>query len=274
MKVIENFKQSKTGIIDDCEDAIKITENFIAVIDGATNKTNQTFQSLSPGKLITNVILNAIEIIPPKLNAFEVLEFINQKITQYYINNNLFSEFSQKPNLRPAASIIMYSKENKQIWSFGDCQYIVNGKFFSKPKLIDKIFSEYRALLIDTIIKAGIEERELISNDFIRASLISQLQKTNIYQNNYLNSDYSYGALDGFKINNKHVHINQVTDNSIIILATDGYPILTESLEHSELKLQNIIKKDPLCYKLFKSTKGISGNNISFDDRAYIKFLA
>lgn len=58
-----------------------------------------------------------------------------------------------------------------------------------------------------------------------------------------------------------------------MILASDGYPKLFNSLIESELYLKKIINEDPLCYKLFKSTKGINKGKLSFDDRAYIKFI-
>ena len=35
--------------------------------------------------------------------------------------------------------------------------------------------------------------------------------------------------------------------------------------------LRDILEKDPLCIRLYKSTKGIKKGNCSFDDRAYLR---
>jgi len=56
-----------------------------------------------------------------------------------------------------------------------------------------------------------------------------------------------------------------------LILASDGYPKLFSTLHESENYLRFILKEDPLCYKLYKSTKGLKKGAVSFDDRAFIK---
>ena len=59
-----------------------------------------------------------------------------------------------------------------------------------------------------------------------------------------------------------------------IVLASDGYPELFATLAQSEAHLQTVNAKDPLCFRENKGTKGIAPQNDSFDDRAYIRFVA
>ena len=61
-------------------------------------------------------------------------------------------------------------------------------------------------------------------------------------------------------------------DKSSIVLASDGYPVLKGTLAESERELSEILKNDPLCYKVYCSTKGLKKGNVSFDDRSYIRF--
>ncbi len=56
-----------------------------------------------------------------------------------------------------------------------------------------------------------------------------------------------------------------------IILASDGYPLLKNSLEASEQALHHILENDPLLFRLYKATKGVQDGHVSYDDRAYIK---
>ena len=57
-----------------------------------------------------------------------------------------------------------------------------------------------------------------------------------------------------------------------IVLASDGYPRLFPSLAETEAFLAKLLEEDPLCYKQYRSTKGRYAGNISFDDRAYLRF--
>lgn len=102
-------------------------------------------------------------------------------------------------------------------------------------------------------------------------SLSSLLLRQLFYANT--NLEYGYDVLDGFDINLDHINQYEVKQNDEIILASDGYPILKNSLAASEEALSNIINTDRFCYKTFKSTKGVSLGNNSFDDRTFIRFI-
>lgn len=106
--------------------------------------------------------------------------------------------------------------------------------------------------------------------EYIETMLVRQKRFQNIGNDNPLN----YYVLDGFlKDVQSAVQITPVPqDCSQIVLASDGYPYLKPTLKESETALHRILDKDPLCFREYKSTKGISGENISFDDRAYIRF--
>lgn len=83
---------------------------------------------------------------------------------------------------------------------------------------------------------------------------------------------FGYPVLNGQGIEKSMIRKYQVKPGDQIVLASDGYPILKSSLMDSENELQNIKNKDQLCYKEYRSTKGIEGNNVSFDDRTYCRF--
>ena len=61
-------------------------------------------------------------------------------------------------------------------------------------------------------------------------------------------------------------------DTQEVVLASDGYPFLCPTLAESEARLKEQIVRDPLNINTFKATKGMMTGNLSFDDRAYIRF--
>ena len=79
-------------------------------------------------------------------------------------------------------------------------------------------------------------------------------------------------AVDGFTIPDAGIITTAIPDSATtIVLATDGYPVLQDTLEESERILQEILQKDPLLFREYKSTKGMLQGYVSFDDRAFVK---
>lgn len=59
-KIIEHFISAKSGNADDCEDGIAIGENFVAVIDGATSKTDRQWKGETSGRKAARILANTI----------------------------------------------------------------------------------------------------------------------------------------------------------------------------------------------------------------------
>ena len=55
------------------------------------------------------------------------------------------------------------------------------------------------------------------------------------------------------------------------ILASDGYPVLADTLEETERLLACSLAEDPLRIGEHLSTKGVAAGNESFDDRTYLR---
>ena len=86
---------------------------------------------------------------------------------------------------------------------------------------------------------------------------------------------YDFAVVDGRPVPAKHQHVHQLYSRpQEIVMASDGYPMLFATLGQSEARLQELNSIDPLCFRENKSTKGLSPGLNSFDDRAYIRFVA
>ena len=56
-----------------------------------------------------------------------------------------------------------------------------------------------------------------------------------------------------------------------VIMASDGYPVLADTLEETERLLACSLAEDPLRIGEHPSTKGVAAGNESFDDRTYLR---
>jgi hypothetical protein len=93
-----------------------------------------------------------------------------------------------------------------------------------------------------------------------------------LFQNTPNAGQYGFSIIDGFDVSEEGIRIHPLSANiQTIVLASDGYPFLKETLEASETALQEILLDDPLLFRTYKSTKGMTQGNVSFDDRAYVK---
>ena len=262
MEIIEQFIKGKT--IDDslCEDALLVNENFIVVADGVTAKTNAVFQGKTGGKAAAEKVCEAVSGFSSDISVFEAVNTLTQFVADLYTDD--------KPLGSAAASVIIFSKYRNEIWSIGDCQCYINNEFFSHEKEIDAIVSSMRSLIIDLARREGMSDSEIAENDVGREFLLPVMKKLQIFANSQ--GKFSYGVINGTKVNEKDIVVHKVKPGDEIVLASDGYPVLLRTLAQSEKRLAEEIKRNPLCCDGFRSTKGIKKDCISFDDRTYIRF--
>ncbi|WP_294142317.1 hypothetical protein [uncultured Sanguibacteroides sp.] len=114
---------------------------------------------------------------------------------------------------------------------------------------------------------------DLLATNIGCEETLEYLKEQTLFQNHFPDSIYSYGVLDGSPVAPSQVKTLSLANSAspYLVLVTDGYPKLFPTLSESEAYLEYILKNDPLCYHLFKSTKGLKKGNNSFDDRAFVK---
>ena len=84
--------------------------------------------------------------------------------------------------------------------------------------------------------------------------------------------EFGYDVINGGDICPDNVIIYPVKAGDRVILASDGYPALFDTLEETENHLFMLLARDPLCIHDLRGTKGVRPGNQSFDDRSYISF--
>lgn len=273
--VEESFMQGKS-LSDACEDGWIVTEDYVAVVDGATSKSDFRIEDGSTGQKAVEIILDGISELSPGLSVFEVIERINEGIVRYYNSHHIFNQVLRFPEMRLTASAAIYCHSRSEVWLIGDCHCRIGEVCFKNNKTIDLILSEMRALVLSSALQKGSLIMNLQKNDIGREFIYPMLKQQCQWQNNLeVNSEYCYTVLDGFPVNHSQIRIIPVDDRSVV-LGTDGYFDLLGTLQETECVLFDQMADDPLfigigCNKNNKSTKGVIPGNCSFDDRTYIR---
>ncbi|MDR7810982.1 hypothetical protein [Lacrimispora sp.] len=259
-----------------CEDGLFVNENFIAVIDGVTSKGTLTWPespggrpgNMTSGCYAKEVLLDALSTMPSDIDGAGAMDYLNESLARACRSRRSILE--ERPEERLQAVLILYSNSRREVWAFGDCQCLIGGIHHQQVKAIDSLLSQVRSLYIQTELLSGRTEASLFSHDTGREYILPLLRRQLLFANE--DSDYGYDVLNGFPIRSDRVIIHTVPPHSRLVLASDGYPVLKETLAESEAALKELIQKDPLCFRENKGTKGLVMGNDSFDDRTYIRF--
>lgn len=262
MIIEEKFIMGKHPNTHLCEDALFVSDDFIAVLDGVTAKSTRKFNGASGGKAATDVAINILKNAPAYISKAALFRLVNDGIASLY---------DGEATGEAAVCMIVFSKYYKELWVVGDCQCIINGTAHTHEKLIDKELSEIRSSVIKEALRNGATLSEIAESDVGRQAILPHLEKQHQYANR-TNHPYSYSVLNGKSFTTDSIITYTVNDGDTVIMATDGYPKLYDTLEKSEEYLAHILEYDPLCFQKYKSTKGLQKGNSSFDDRTYIKF--
>ena len=275
MKIIEKFVESKYGPKVIGEDIVFQSDDFIAIIDGATDKSGVKLNNLSPGLFASKSIYNSLSTLNKDIDMQSAISILSKNLNSDIIHQ------SNKQNLdltiAPCASIAIYSKHKKQIWRVGDVKWmaLINGKYISNEyeKKVDMITSSARSFFIKSSLLSGKSVDDFLLNDSGRDFIHPLLSSQHLFQN--IDDElegFGYGVIDGQDVPLVYQECFDMGNASEIILSSDGYPKIFPSLKKSEDYLFNDLLLDPLRINNHPSTKAIMKNQVSFDDRSYIRF--
>jgi glycerophosphoryl diester phosphodiesterase len=272
MQVIERQLVAKTGAIGDCEDDIVVGEHFAAVIDGSTSKVRRLWEGKTSGKMAALLLADAVRCLAADSTRDQAVRALTFAIEEYYRRHDVYDELWADPKQRLAATLVLYSRYQREVWIVGDGQCMLDGKIFANPMIIDQITSNARALFLESELARGQSVAALRARDQGRDLIVPLLERQALFENVLPVTPYGYGVINGFEVPAAYITTICVDEGATdLVLASDGYPFLHPTLEASEQALKQILVDDPLCIRLFKSTKGVAPGNLSFDDRAFLR---
>lgn len=270
MIIIERFMVAKKS--GECEDEIVVTDDFVAVIDGLTSKSNFQLDQMTTGQLAAKLVKKTIEQYPRHITRQQAIEKLTEVIYNFYVDIDMVDQAFETTTERLSVCVIIFSAYHQEIWMIGDCQCLLDHKHYENPKKVDTITAEARSLFVASELKNGKTINDLMENDLSREYILPLIKRGAAYQNCHTDDQYSYAVIDGFRVDERDIKIIKTTNVKEIVLASDGYPMIFPTLSETENYLKQVLEDDPLCYKIFKSTKGLLKGNVSFDDRSYIRF--
>lgn len=276
-KVVEIFALPKklNGISDD---AIYVGENFAAVIDGVSSRSEVLSGMLTPGtttgSTASAIIMETIKNFPHDIDKDKAIDTLTESISRFYKEHNFYEKAKHNPAERLAATAVIYSKHRGEIWMIGDCQCMVDDTLYTNTMLVDDTLTSMRAFVNEIELRNGKTVKQLLDDDIGKKIIEPFIKQQKVFENANFDSPFSYVDINGFPIDKSEVITVQIPqDAKYIVLASDGYPELKPTLEETEKTLKEIIEEDPLCIRRFKSTKGVNKEKgyISFDDRSYLR---
>ncbi len=260
---------SKRGHKETCGDCLVDDENFIAIIDGATPKGNLLWDGMKGDVFAASLLAETIRSLPPDIEAKDAIEELNRTIEKQYDRFNIDIK-TLKPEEQLQASVVIFSYAKKEVWSFGDCQLRINQKDYRNIKKGDKLLSDLRAFAIEA---AELQNNELIfddEEDYGRTQILPFLKQLALFANS--DKSFGYDVINGGKIVKERVKVYPVQPGDHVVLASDGYPRLFDTLEETEKYLKECLEEDPNCVNRLRGTKSIIKGNASYDDRCFIGF--
>ncbi len=267
MVVLEQFLQAKRDAIDTCEDGCLVKSKLIAVIDGVTAKGTHLWNGKTSGRFAMQVIIDFLQNDVEEQNPIELFSNLSSLLSSYYRQE--FQSDILEEKLR--ANVIVYNDYYKEIWNYGDCQCMIDDVPYTHYKKIDKIISQKRANILKVALEHGKTPDELRLNDIGRLAIENDLKLQLRYENQ--NVPLGYPVINGDPIQPRMLRIYSVPSRTKVVLASDGYPILRNTLVQSETELKRLAIQDPMCIYENISTKGFVLGANSFDDRCYCSFF-
>lgn len=267
MNIIEYFLCGKENNPDTCEDGLVIGEHLIAVIDGVTSKGVRLWEGKTSGYYAKHILSRYLQQGIERQSCIELIENLDRILCDSILQNDEYVSREEYPR----ASIIIYNDFYKEIWSYGDCQCKINEKLYTHSKIIDALNADLRAFYLEYYISQGMNIEELEQVDLGRKGIKQNMLMQFAFENKL--TTFGYPVLNGMGIEKSMIKRYSVSKGDTVILASDGYPVLKDSLNECEKELDYIKQNDPMCFRIYRSTKGIQKGNVSFDDRSFCKLI-
>ncbi|MFA6820246.1 MAG: PP2C family serine/threonine-protein phosphatase [Bacteroidaceae bacterium] len=272
LKVLEQFAKAKAADTT-MEDSIVVTTDFCAVFDGSTTKTSQhTASGNTTGREAVKILSKAITQLSAQANVTTCADILTSSIAAYYKQNHLVEIIRREPEQRLTATAAIYSVSRNEVWLFGDCQCRIQGRTIKNNKKIDTTLAIIRGDILKYLLNNGYQIETLRREDLGRKFIFNALRDQCAFQNQSTENPFAYPVIDGTPISYGQIRIIHIPPHSDVILASDGYPELGNTLTETEQMLQENNLKDPLCIFQNPQTKGISYGANSFDDRSFLRF--
>ncbi|NTF23524.1 hypothetical protein G6L37_34705 [Agrobacterium rubi] len=260
---------------DGCEDFLHIDHDFIAVVDGASDKTGTRVGGRAGGWIVANAIVECLKDRNQTPADATFVQWVAS--TTAGIDRTLKLLGWPKDVQRPAASVIVYSRHHGEMWRVGDCHFRVDGVDFLGGKLFDDNVGDIRREVLLKAIEDGADIESLRTDDIGRRAIQGLLDLQYLHAN-AATSEFGYPVFNGDPIPPEFLEApTMIPAGSFVVMCSDGFDFPHETLVETISRQRISYEKDPLRMGTDggrASTKALSAGAERHDDQCYVSFLS
>lgn len=268
IEIREQFVEAKSADRV-CEDMIVTTDDFLAVIDGASDVTGAQFDGKTGGRFAAEVVASVITELPPTIDARTFADTLAERLrAEVHDTVGTLSKDVRWPN----ACVACASVYRREVWRIGDCNVTIGGVENLGGKRVDDAAYGFRAAVNAALLAKGMPLSTIVEDDpgahATRPLLDNQQHLANVV------GSWGFGCINGLRVPDDYLEVLTIPASPTeVIITSDGFPVVAATLQESEAALRALIERDPAAvgelWSVGKSTK--SGANAP-DDRAYLRF--
>lgn len=278
MVVVESFTRGKHPDQSKSEDRWRDGEHFTVVVDGSTDKTGLRFNGRTGGWAVAELVTDIVASAPAGTSGIDLVAAINDEYAR-----RLGADLADLPDhQRPSAVFVAFDRTTSRIVGVGDAKWSINGERYDLGvRGVDAAAADARAALLRCLLTGGASVENLRRDDpgrqMVMPLLLARAHARNIERDvePYFDGEdelvLRHGVIDGRPVPADLITDESFNDPFMVHLASDGYPVLHETLQETETYLAADIADDPLRIGRHRGTKAIALGNDSFDDRTYVR---
>lgn len=268
VRVVTRFVRSKYGQDELCEDVVAATESFTAVFDGSTDVSGLRIDGVTGGRLAALTAAEALDDLAPDADVHRAVGHLSDRVA----DRNFLDEARplQVGRGRPSTAMLIFSHHRRELCRIGDSGFAIDDQIDLPDMPIDQLAYGLRAAYLHALIAGGADPAELTESDpgheLLKPLYVAQRNLTN------QTVPYGYGALDGSTVHKRFIECIPVpADARRLVLVTDGYPFIHDTLRATEDALAELTASDPLGITDWPRPLGVGPLIDAFDDRAWIE---
>ncbi|MGO4258564.1 hypothetical protein [Marmoricola sp. RAF53] len=265
--VAESVTVAKTGDPALNEDVVADGPHWLAVCDGATDKSGYRRDGETGGRVAARVIAAAVAALPPGTSPADLVAAANTAYLQAF-----GTDLDRLGPDRPECSFVAVDKASGTVVRVGDVSWRTATELHLGRNAVDDLHAGLRAEHLRGLLAEGATTEELLATDPGRALILPRLRAQAGLRNDPGDGDLAYGAIDGRPVPERHVE-TWTTAGPEVVVATDGYPVVLLTLVATEAALAADLVADPLRIGAHPGTKGVRPGDVSFDDRSYVRLI-
>ncbi len=247
-----------------CEDAVVLTDNHVAVIDGMTTGFGESRSkgTCPPGRVAADRIVEITATLYPQVTAAEAVGAYTEA---------LCDDARRFSHVLFGASIVCVSLCRREVWRVGDCHLRIGDTEHFGEKRVDDANSAYRAAINHAAMANGTDVEALRADDLGRAATGTLLDAQRHLANHP--GPFGYGVIDGKPVPAKFIEVHPLPDyGTEVTLMSDGYATFGSDLADAEAQLAEALSRDPLCIgELSRMAKAWERGTNGPDDRSYVR---